>query len=972
MAGVAYGRSRRWPLIVVAVLVALVVAFTVASGFVVNLLWFREVHLTQVFWTVLWTKVLLGVVFGAVFFAALYLNLLFVRRTAPDTRVLTPDQEAVERIRQLVDPFVKWLLPIGCGVLALFAAIGASHEWQTFLLWQHSSGVTFGSPEPLFNRDPAFYVFSLPWLEFVQGWLFSTLVAVTFLSAVGHVIWGGIRPQAPRFADKVAPRVRAHLSVLLGLIMLVKAWGYWLGRYNLLGSPRGVVQGASYTDVHAQLPALYVLAAAAVICAILFFANIRVKLWSLPIIAVLLLGLVSIVVGTAIPAFVQQFSVKPQEFQREQPYIKDNIDGTRKAFALDTIATSTQTVQPQVTAKDVNANDATVSNIRLWRPQVLGQDFQSLQRIRQYYEFNDVDVDRYPLNGQERVLMISGRELSAPGIPATGGAWQNQHLAYTHGYGVVAAQVNTATAEGAPQFTLRDTPVVGTPTVTQPRIYFGEFAAGGGSTAVPFVVTGTGTQEIDYPGASPSEVKTFAYDGTGGIPMGNFLQRAMFAWNFKDVNLLISGQISSASRILIKRDITTRVQAAAPFLTFDKDPYLAIIGGRLQWIWDGYTSTTQYPYSQSVNLDSATGGQLSGSANYMRNSVKVVVDAYNGTMTYYVSDPNDPIIQVWSKVFPGMFTDISKAPSDLQAHFRYPENYFQVQATQFAKYHVTDAYTFFNGQAQWQIPGDPTYCGNDPNAAGCNAGSAAGVPPLHPYYQLLRLPGAPSESFQLTVPFTPVGRQNMVAWMAANSDPSGYGTITAYQLPAAQNIDGPSIVFAQINADPTFSSQRTLLGAGGSTVIFGDFLVIPLGSSLLYVEPVYVSSDQTNSVPELKRVVIVNGNTVAIGTNLQEALSQAVAGVSPSGGGGGGGGGPTTGGTTQDQIASLLSQAVQHFQAADAALKAGNLGLYQSELAAAQALVEQANQLVAQSGTSGTATGSGSSPTPVPSATASP
>ena len=391
--------TRRWPIIVIAVLILLFIGFTVMSGFYVDLLWFREVKLSSVFWTVLRTKLMLGLIFGLLFFALLYVNLLIVRWLTPTTRILTPEQEAVDRVRQGLEPYLRWLIPLACAGLALIVGLGVSREWQTFLLWRNGSGLSFGTTEPLFHRDPAFYVFSLPWLRFVQGWLFSSLVGVTLIVGIAHFVWGGIQPQAPAFADKVDPAVRAHLSVLLGLIMLTKAWGYYLGRFDLLTSPRGVVEGASYTDVHAQLPALNFLAIVAVICAVLFLVNIRVRLWSLPVIAVGLLALVSVLLGTAYPAFVQQFSVKPQEQQRETPYIADNITGTRKAFALDKIDISERPADPDVSNQALNENDATVSNIRLWRPSVLLENFQSLQRIRQYYEFRDVDVDRYDVLG---------------------------------------------------------------------------------------------------------------------------------------------------------------------------------------------------------------------------------------------------------------------------------------------------------------------------------------------------------------------------------------------------------------------------------------------------------------------------------------------------------------------------------------------------------------------------------------------
>jgi uncharacterized protein len=951
-------RGRRWPLIVVAVIVALAVFFTFMSQFYVDLLWYKEVNFSSVFWTVLRTKAVLAVVFGALFFALLYINLLIVRRISPQTRVIAPDLEPVERIRTSIEPHLGWILPLGCAVLALFVGIGVSGQWQTFLLWRHSSGVTFGNPEALFHRDPAFYIFDLPWLRFLQGWLFSSLVGVTFLVAIAHFLWGGIRPQAPRLAEKVAPLVRAHLSVLLGLIMLAKAWGYYLGRFDLLTSKRGVVEGASYTDIHAQLPALNFLAIVAVICAILFLINIRWHGWSLPVIAVGLLAIVSVVLGTAVPAFVQHFSVKPQEQQRETPYIERNIAGTRTAFGLDKVNVQNYPADTSVSAKDVLANPLTVDNIRLWRPIILQENFESLQRIRQYYDFNQVDVDRYTLDGERRVLMVAGREISQNGL--SNNTWQNAHLVYTHGFGAVAAQVNTASPEGAPILSLKDIPPTGQPTLNQPRIYYGEL------NDVPFVVVGTKTQELDYEGDPDPQ----PYKGSGGIPMGNLFQRALFAWRFRDINLLISSQITSSSRIMINRDIETRALKAVPFLHFDADPYLAITeSGSLVWIWDAYTTTSQYPYSQSINLYDATGNpSLNFDANYMRNSVKVVIDAYTGKITYY-ADLSDPIIKVWNNAFPGLFTPMGDAPSTVQEHFRYPENLFQVQAAQYGTYHVTNTQIFFQGQDVWQVADDPTV-DTTQQLAGASV-------KMRPYYLLMKAPGDQTEQFQLVIPFVPQDRQNMVSWMSVDSDvgPAGYGNpgsnygrMLAFTFPQGSAIDGPSLVFSRINQDPVFSSQRTLLGQGGSKVLFGDFLVIPIGNSFLYVVPVYVRSAQTSAVPELKKVVVVNGGTVASAPTLNEALQQAVAGQ--IGNSGGNTGGNTGGhGSVDQRVSDLLTQALQHFTAANAALTAGDLATYQSELKKAQSLVNQANNLIASAHSSG---GPPASPSPSASSSASP
>ena len=950
---------RRWPFVVVGVLALLVLAFTALSGFFVDLLWFREVDYSGVFWGILRTKAVLALAFGLIFFALLFTNLLIVRRLTPRFRPMTLEQEIVDRYRMAVEPYLRWLLPVFSVVIALLVGLGVTSQWRAFLLWRNSSGVSFGTTDPLFHRDVGYYVFALPWLRFVQGWLFSSLVGVTLITALAHYLWGGIRPQAPGgLGEKVTPQVKAHLSVLLGLILVVKAWGYYLGTFDLLTSLRGVVAGASYTDVNAQLPALRILIFISLACAVLFFVNIRLRGWALPVIAVGLLALVSVVAGAAYPAFVQSFRVNPQELQRERPYIERNINATREAFGLDRAVVQARPVATAVTADEIRADAPTISNVRLWRPDVLIDNFKSLQRIRQYYEFADVDVDRYTVDGERRVLMLSAREVSQNGIPGGGGSWQNRHITYTHGFGAVASQVNTATAEGAPQFTLQDIPPVGQPELSDNgrRVYYGE------GEDVPFVLVNTQAKELDYQGAegSADQTQTFQYDGSGGIPIGGPLQRALFAWQYKDINLLISGLIDGDSRIMINRDIERRVPKAAPFLRFDGDPYAAVVDGQLVWIWDAYTTTNEYPYSQPLDLGPvASAGlgnapRLSGSVNYLRNSVKVVVNAYDGTMTYYIANPNDPIIQVWSKAFPELFKPLDQASPDLISHFRYPENLFQVQAWQFTNYHVTDPNVFYGKQDFWALPSDPTVSGTDTVA-------------MRPYYVLMRLPGEADETFVLFTPFTPEGRQNMVAWMAAKSDPGNdYGQLVDYEFPSGLNVDGPTQVFSRINQDARFSAERTLLGQGGSNVRFGDFLVIPVADSLLYVQPVYVESAQANAIPELKRVVVVNGQQIGIGANLRSALSDSL-GEAVSGGGGG----QEPSGTVEQQIQDLLLQAEQHFKAANEALVAGDLATYQAEVNAAGDAITKANELAAQlagaPSPSATATPSPGTATPSPS-----
>jgi uncharacterized protein len=972
------GRSRRrWPLIVVAAIVAILVLFSLLSGFFVDLLWFREVHLSSVFWTILRTKIALGLAFGAFFFVLLYANLLIVRRSTPRFGLASPDQEVIDRYRAAFEPYARWLLPVFALVIALLVGIGVGSQWRVFLLWRNSGGVSFHTTEPIFHRDPAFYVFDLPWLEFVQGWLFSSLVGITFLVALGHYLWGGIRPQS--MGEKVTPQVKAHLSVLLGLIVFTKAWGYQLGKFDLLTSARGVVQGASYTDIHAQLPALKLLVFIAIACAILFLVNIRFRGWALPVLGVGLLALASIVVGGIFPTAIQKFKVDPQEFQQEKPYITANIRFTRQAFGLDAIDVTQSEVQTDLTSNDVSGNQPTIDNIRLWDPALLKTDFEQLQRIKQFYEFSDVDVDRYPIEGQQRMAMVSAREIAQSGIPSGGGTWQNVHLVYTHGYGVVASQVNGATADGQPLFVESDIPPQGDllpPGQSyQNRIYYGE------REDVPFVIARTGTPELDYQNEQGTEVKAPPYTGSGGIPMGGFFERALFAWHYRDVNLLISNLINSDSRIMINRSIYERVPKAAPFLQFDRDPYSAVVDGQVDWIWDGYTTTNGFPYSQEMQLsDAATqtnGFGLSGIANYVRNSVKVVVNAYTGQMTYYVSDPNDPIIQVWQRAFPSLFKPMTSAPADLVAHFRYPENLFQVQAAQYANYHVTNPSTFYGKSDFWSVPPDPATGANESSLNGGPAVVAENAPPLQPYYVQTKLPGQTQEEFSLFIPFTPQGRQNMVAWMAARSDPGpGYGELKAFEFPGGTNIDGPVQVFNQMASFPRFSAQQTLLSQGGSQVLFGNFLVIPLEQSFLYVQPVFVQANQQNSFPVLKIVLVFHGGTVGLGDTLPQAIGDSFGGTVPTGGNGGGKqqGGQ---GTTDQQIQSLLDSALQHFAKANVALQAGNLGEYQQELKRAQDLVRQANDLVAKLPSGGSGGGSGSSagsatPSTTPSVPATP
>jgi uncharacterized membrane protein (UPF0182 family) len=934
---------RRWAFVVLGAVVLVAIVLSALSGFYIDLLWFREVHFASVFWRVFWSKVVLGLIFGLLFFLMLFVNLVIARRISPRFRAFSPEEEIIERYRAAFDPYAKFLIPGFAAFIALFVGIAASAQWQTFVLWRYAGSVGFGPEfaDKVFHRDPGFYMFILPFHKYVQGWLFSSLVGVTLITGLTHYFTGGIRLQTA--GEKVTPQVKAHLSVLLGLIVLVKAWGYYLGRFDLLVSPRGVVTGASYTDVHAQLPALTLLVFIALACAVLFLVNIRFRGWALPVLGIGLLALVSIIAGAIVPAVVQKFQVDPQELQRELTYIDRNITATRHAFGLDTVSLSATSVEPDVTSAQVAANSPTISNIRLWDPGILRVTYDNLQRIQPYYEFSDVDVDRYQIAGSRRVVMLSAREVRQTQIPAGGGTWQNTHLFYTHGYGAVASLVNTVTTEGQPVFVLKDIPPTAASGIplssdTGAQVYYSE------KTDVPYVVVDSTQAELNYPDPSGAGAVTTAYQGSGGISIGSFFRQLLFAYRYRDINLLISKLIDKDSRILIYRDIGTRIAKAAPFLRFDKDPYAAIVDGRLVFVLDAYTTSDVYPYSQRLDLAKATasasGPDLVGEINYIRNSVKAVVDAYDGSVTLYVVDPTDPIIQVWMKVFPDLF-NTGPVPEALLEHFRYPEDLLLTQASQYANYHVTDAETFYNKGRFWAVPRDPTI---------------EGTPALRPYYVLLKLPGDEEEQFVLFMPFTPFQRPNMVAYMVGQSDPGQYGKLKAFEFTSEEPVDGPEQVFARINQDPTFSQQRALLGQLGSTVAFGNLLVVPVENSFLYVLPVYVISSQQSAIPELKRVLVVHGGTVSLGNTLGEALAASFGQPPPSGGGGGQ---PPTG-----DVAQLLAEAQQHFELADQLLTKGDLAGYQREINAGIALIEQANAISNPTATP--------TPTPTPTPTTSP
>lgn len=838
-------KPRRW--VRAAVIAAIVLLLSVGGtlvGMYTDWLWFTDMGHVNVFFTPLWAKLAAGFVFGAIGFVLLYVNALIARRMAPRA-VLTDVSDSTSptlqvemtlaRVRQAVEPYANWALLGACLFFAWTLGVSMTTNWDQFLL--AINAVPFGKVDPQFGRDVSFYTFQLPVLRSISDWLTGALVLTLVVTAAVHLLDGAIRPW-DRFKG-FEPHVKAHLSVLAGLIVAARALDYWVSIYELDFSPRGQVLGASYADVNAQIPAFQILIVLALITGVALLLNIRYKGWKLPIVALGVWIGASILVGSVYPALVQQFRVSPNELVAETPYIKRNIESTREAFDLNAID-----AQPFAATADLNANDvrdasATISNVRLWDPSIVVQSYKQLQEIRFYYDFKDVDIDRYTIDGTLQQVLISAREMNVDQLSDQAKTWLNQHLVYTHGYGAVVSPVNSADSGGLPSFIVKDLPPKSSSDlqISEPGIYFGEETPN-------YAVVGTAQKEFDYPVGGQNA--TTMYKAKNGIPVGGLLDRLAFAIRFGDSGILLSQAITPDSRLLYRRTITERVKALAPWLTLDPDPYVVISkSGHLVWILDGYTTSDMYPYSQRLSGDTGI--------NYIRNSVKVTVDAYDGTTTMYAFDPKDPVLATYSKVFPGLVTDVAKMPSDIREHLRYPEQLFLTQAQMYKTYHMRDPQVFYNKEDQWALPGE-----------------AKGTP-MAPYYVLMRLPRQKSEAFMLMLPFTPRSKDNMIAWMAAKSDPGDYGMRIVYQFPKQKVVLGPEQVGARVNQDPVISPQLTLWNQQGSTAPRGNLLVIPIKESLVYIQPLYLKSE-SSAMPELTRVIVVYGDSVAMEADLKTAL----------------------------------------------------------------------------------------------------
>jgi uncharacterized membrane protein (UPF0182 family) len=946
---------RRWTLAVLLLAFLALAAVGSVSRFYTDLLWFREIDKASLFWGVLRAKAFIGILAGLGTALIVGVNLWIVERLAPRYGLTVVARPQVERARAVLSPYLR---PLRLGIaafLGLVVGLQASGLWQSFLLWRNR--VPFGERDALFRRDVGFYVFELPFQRALFGWLFTTLVLTVLLVAAGHYILGGIRPQAE--TNRVAPQAQSHLSVLLGLIIALKAWGYWLDKYQLVFSPRGVVAGASYTDVKVQLPALEMLFWVALICAALFFWGARRGGLGVPLFSIVLLAGVSLIVGGIIPAVFQRFRVEPQELLRERPYIQRNIDATRKSFNLGTVETQAFPASNDLTEQAIDANRPTIENIRLWDPEVLRPGVRNLQAIAQYYNFTDVDVDRYPVENAQRQVMISVREVDPNGLAEEARTWQNLHLAYTHGYGLTAVRVNTASTGGQPDFIVSEFDLKNAKIrVDQPRVYFGEPPP----NSPEFVIANSAQGEYDAPSLSGEATNLFHYDGDGGVQLSDVGRRLAFAVRFRDINLLISGNIKDDSRLLFNRDIRDRVEKAAPFIQWDGDPYAVVVDGRIKYIRDGYTTSSNYPYAQRIDLaDAARRNELGsrgveGIGNYIRNSVKAVVDAYTGDVTLYAFDERDPILQAWRKAFPDLFAPPTEITDSLRAHLRYPEDLFSIQTWIYASYHIGNPDDFYSKEDFWALPDDRSGEIRRQDETGSLA--AATSVKARPYYLLTKLPGRDQPEFVLVMPFTPNGKENMVSYLAADADPDDYGKLTLYSLDRARTILGPTQVNARILATPAISSELSLLNQQGSRVLLSNLLIVPVEKSLLYVQPIFVQGSAPNSFPLLQKVAVFYNNEVGYATDLEGAINQVIRdeGAPPPDDGGQAPPPPPAGGTGNQNVQTLLTRANQEYSQAQAALERGDLGEYQQHIQTMAQLVRQALEAQGGGGNDGGAT----------------
>ena len=913
---------NRSPLVITAgILFALGALLVYFSGFYIDWLWFNSVDFTSVWTTVLATKIQLFLIVGLLTSLVISLNIFIAYKRRPLYVPTSIEINGVERLRGQIEP-IRMLVFLGIVVvLTYFAGTSGTAFWRQWL--QFTNSTSFGVKDPQFNLDISFFVFKLPMYQAIIGWGISTLVLAALASAFVHYMYGGIRVNVE--GDRTTVAARVQISILLGLIVLLKAVAYWFDRFALSLKESTLITGLKYTDVNALLPAKAILSAIAVVCALLFFANIVRRSWLLPAAGTALLVISSVLIAGVYPAAIQQFQVKPSESTKEAPFIQRNLDATRAAYDLADVDIKDYNATLSASAGQLADDAATIANIRLMDPNVISATFRQLQQIKPYYTFpQSLDVDRYKINGVSRDTVVAVRELNIEGNPSRN--WINDHLVYTHGFGFVAAYGNTVDADGKPNFAVGDLPPTKGLGEFQPRIYFGENVPdysiiGGKKTENPV--------EFDYPDdASANGQKNYTYTGTGGVPVGGLLNKLLFAVKYQEQRILLSNLINADSKILYNREPRERVAKVAPWLTLDGDPYPAIVDGKVLWIIDGYTTSAGYPYARTTSLSTSTADALTANStaitaqsnttvNYIRNSVKATVDAYDGTVSLYQWDTKDPVLKTWMKAFPDSVKPKSAISKGLLEHVRYPEDIFRVQREILSSYHVKNSDAFYGGQDFWRVP-------TDPSTFGANAGAQP------PYYMTLQMPGSKTPTFSLTTPFVPRGgRENLSAFAAVNSTAGpDYGKISVLQLPRSTNIAGPSQVASNFEAKPEVANTLSLLRQGGSDVVLGNLLTLPVGNGLLYVQPVYVRATSNSAAyPLLQKVLVSFGDVIGFDSSLKGALDQVFGGNSGTSSSTTSGPDATTNNSSAD-LASALQRAKQALSDGQAALAKGDFAAY--------------------------------------------
>lgn len=823
------------------VALVVLVAYTANSivALVVDYHWFGTVGFSQVFRTILLSKIVIAACGIAIAFVILYANFLYAVRQLGDPRRYVGPQVMASPLGSVIsERTVGWLAAIASLVLAVLTGITLASNWETVLLYLN--GVSFDYQDAIFARDAGFYVFSLPFYDMVRSFLWSTgLITLIGTGLIYYVHFQSMGRQ-PSLTDlsalAAAPTPhRLHIAVIGAFLLVLIAVGAYLKRYELMYQPGGLFTGPGYAEVHATLPVLALQVIVALIAAVGLVAAVATQRWRvLPGVAVVMA--VVWIGGVLYGGLLQRFVVSPNELELERPYLADHIAATNRAYALDQIVERHLAEDERLTLADIQRNQATVNNVRLWDHGPLLDTFAQIQEIRTYYDFVTVDNDRYRLDGEMRQTMLSPRELNTESLPSR--TWVNERLTFTHGYGLTVGPVNRVNEQGLPVLYVKDLPPrssVPELDVLRPEIYYGELTR-------DYVFVKTRQQEFNYPEGDQNIFST--YEGSGGVGLGTFWRRLLFAAFTRDMKMLLSDDFSDETRILVYRNIGERIRKVAPFLRFDRDPYMVIDEGRLYWIFDTYTISDRFPYSEHI-------GRV---ANYMRNPVKVVIDAYNGSMTFYMVDPEEPIARAWDIVFPGMIRPMDEMSPSLRAHLRHPLDYFSVQAEMYAVYHMLDVNTFYNKEDQWSVP-------------------EVGDVPMEPYYTVMRLPEEQKAEFILMLPFTPRLKDNLAAWMVARNDGENLGQLVVYTFPKQRLIYGPKQMVGRINQDPFVSQQITLWDRAGSNVIRGTLLVIPIEQSLIYIQPLYLRSED-GRIPELKRVIVGYGNDIAMGVNLEDGLER--------------------------------------------------------------------------------------------------